>query len=128
MESAAISRSIQHNTKVYLEYEVPNEGFTVKTMVDEGALALCGSSSLERPDCSYAPTHDWKLEVNSYSEIYISGNGLPNDDSQPISKRQATEMSRITIYITIEGLASQSTFSLNTTLGDTTTPSADGMY
>ena len=105
---------------------MPSEGFTVKVTVDEGSIAICGSRLLQCPDCSFSPSYDWKLEIEFFSEVYINGNGNPNDDLQSISKRQTVEMTNITVFITIEGLNSQNSFNLNTTFGDSTTPEADG--
>ena len=122
VETASVSRSIERNTKVYLEYEVPREGFTVKAEVDMGSVAVCGSRSLARPDCSYSPTYDWMLEVNDYSEIFINGEGFPGNEHQSISKHQIVESINITIFVTVEGLDSLNSFSLNTTYGDTTLP------
>ena len=119
VETASVRRSIERNTKVYLEYKVPSEGFTVKIEVDDGSIAICGSRSLARPDCSYSPSYDWKLEVDSYADIYINRDGIPRDEQQTFTKRQAVETINITVFVTVEGLGSQNTFLLNTTYGDT---------
>ena len=120
--AAAVRRTIQRNTKVYLEYKVPSNGFTVKANVDQGNVAVCGSSSLQRPDCSYSPTYDWKLETRDYDDIFIPSNGSPNNRRRSLSERQTTESSNTTVFVTIEGLDSLNTFQLDTTLGDTTAP------
>ena len=89
-----------------------------------GSVAICGSRSLARPDCSYSPTYDWMLEVNDDFEIFINREGLPSNEQQSVSKRQIVESINITIFITVEGLDSLNSFSLNTTYGDTTTPAS----
>ena len=91
----------------------------MKVEVDEGSVCICGSRSLARPDCSYSPSYDWKLMVDSYDDIYINGDGIPKDKQQLILKRQAVEITNITIFVTVEGLDSNNTFLLNTTYGDT---------
>lgn len=119
-------RTISRNTKVYLEYEVPSEGFTLKVEVNEGTIVVCGSKSLQRPDCSYAPTYNWKLEISDYSDIFIKNDGTPNNEQRSVSKRQVVEIVNVTVFVTVEGLDTQNTFQLNTTFGDTTVP--NGIY
>lgn len=94
----------------------------MKVEVDVGSIAVCGSKSLQRPDCSYSPTYDWKLEVDDSNEIFISMDGIPSDEQKLVSKRQMVEIINVTVFVTIEGLDVQNTFLLNTTYGDTTTP------
>ena len=124
MEAISVSRTIPRNTRVYLEYDVPSEGFTVTAEVEEGAIVICGSRSLQRPDCSYRPSYDWRLEVQGNAEIFINGQGVPANQQQSISKRQVDSggNENVTVFVTIEGLESQNSFMMNTTVGDTTTP------
>lgn len=115
----ALRRTIEPNTKVYVGYPVPADGFTLKVEVEEGKIAICGSNFLERPDCSYSPTYNWKFEVTDYTDIFLNENGLPQTNR--LDKRSAAQ-TEVTVYVTIEGLALDGniTFLLNTTLGDTT--------
>ena len=94
----------------------------MKANVDQGNVAVCGSRSLQRPDCSYSPTYDWKLETRDYDDIFIPSNGSPNNRQRSLSKRQTVEGVNVTVYVTVEGLDLVNTFLLNTTFGDTTVP------
>ena len=122
-----MTRQIEFETKVYIGYSVPQDGFTIKIEVETGAVLVCGSSFLERPDCSYSMTYDWKLEVSDYSDIFLDGNGLPqiwnHDQKRFYLKRQAkVDTGNVTVFVTVEGMAvnESNTFLLNTTIGDTT--------
>lgn len=132
VEATPIHRQIQQEIKVYLEFLVPEEGFTVKVELEVGRVAVCGSNSLERPDCSYNLTYDWKLVVNAYKEVFIGPDGYPASASntKKVPKYQTMNITNETlsivdtnntVYVTIEGLDADNIFFLNTTYGDTTT-------
>ena len=140
VEVTSIFRQLDFETKLYLEYFVPDDGFTIQVELDIGRVVVCGSNSLERPDCSYSLTYDWKLEISQYEELFIGPDGFPSN--APIPSRATTPTSattqatspttsgpnstetnsNITVYLTVEGLDDDNIFSLNTTFGDTRTP------
>ena len=144
VEETSIYRQLDFQTKLYLEYFVPGEGFTIQVELDIGSVVVCGSNSLERPDCSYSLTYDWKLEVSEYEELFIRPDGYPStvpipSTSAPITTSAPTQAtlptnapndnqtsSNVTVFITIQGLDDDNVFSLNTTYGDTRTP--EGMH
>ena len=100
------------------EIIIPADGFTVRVEVTIGAISVCGSREIERPDCSYSPTYDWKRDITISTEVFISGSGLLAGSKK---KRQAAlDVNAIIAYVTVEGLDNNNTFSLNTTFGDTT--------
>ena len=132
VEATPIHRQIEQEIKVYVEFSVPEEGFTVKVKLEVGRVAVCGSNSLERPDCSYSLTYDWKLMVNTYKEVFIGPDGYPSsaDNTKKVPKYQTTNITNETqslvdtnntVYVTIEGLDVDNIFFLNTTYGDSTT-------
>ncbi len=83
VEITSIFRELDFKTKLYLEYFVPGEGFTIQVELDIGRVVVCGSNSLERPDCSYSLTYDWKLEISEYEELFIGPDGFPSNDPAP---------------------------------------------
>ena len=102
------------------------DGFTMTVDVTEGAISVCGSKEIERPDCSYSPTYDWKVDIPFSTEIHITGSGLLDGNIPSKKKRQTVPNVNATIlHVTIEGLDDNNTFTLNTTFGDTT---SKGMY
>lgn len=109
-------------TKAYLELFVPEDGFTVKVELEIGKVAVCGSNSLERPDCSYHLTYDWKLEVSSYAEVFIEPDGFPSgyEVHSPHTTDEPNLGTNKTVYVTVEGLEASNIFAFNTTRGDTT--------
>ena len=126
VEVKPIRREIEDDTKVYLEFSVPEDGFTVKIELEIGRVAVCGSNFLERPDCSYSLTYDWRLEVSQYSELFIGADGYPSDTTPApnhLSKNHTNTdiITNTSVYMTVEGLETNNIFLLNTTYGDTTT-------
>ena len=141
VEVTSIFRQLVFETKLYLEYFVPEVGFTIQVELDIGRVVVCGSNSLERPDCSYSLTYDWRLEISEYEELFIGPDGFPSNapaptlsptptsaattqDTSTISmpKFNNTSTTNVTVYITIEGLDDDNVFSFNTTYGDTRIP------
>ena len=108
---------------MYLEFSVPEDGFTIKVEVEIGRVAVCGSNFLKRPDCSFSLTYDWRLEVSQYSELFIGADGSPSgfEDTTPLPNGTYV-ITNTTVYVTVEGLETNNIFLLNTTYGDTTTP------
>ena len=146
VEVTSIFRQLDIETKLYLEYFVPDDGFTIQVELDIGRVVVCGSNSLERPDCSYSLTYDWRLEISEYEELFIRPDGFPSNTPVPThgtptptsaptqagtlpttSVPNSTQAnSNVTVYLTIEGLDDNNVFSLNTTFGDTRAP--EGMH
>ena len=135
VEITSIFRELDFRTKLYLEYFVPEDGFTIQVELDIGRVVVCGSNSLERPDCSYSLTYDWKLEISEYEELFIGPDGFrsnaPATPRTPIATTIAPTgtpifnnptTTNITVYLTIQGLEDNNVFSLNTTYGDTRVP------
>ena len=135
VETTPVQRQIQQEIKVYLEFLVPEDGFTVKVEIEVGTVAVCGSNWLERPDCSYNLTYDWKMVVSDYKEVFIGPDGYPvgSHNSKNISKFQTANSTNksqpvldtnntAAVYVTIEGLDTDNVFLFNTTYGDTRTP------
>ena len=144
MEETSIFRQLDFETKLYLEYFVPDDGFTIQVELHIGRVVVCGSNSLERPDCSYSLTYDWRLEISEYEELFIGPDGFPSNTPIPSSATTPTDTptqasfpttnapnvtqtySNVTVFLTIEGLDNDNIFSLNTTYGDTRAP--EGMH
>ena len=135
VEITSIFRELDFRTKLYLEYFVPGDGFTIQVELDIGRVVVCGSNSLERPDCSYSLTYDWKLEISEYEELFIGPDGFPSNAPAPTRIPTATTIAptgtpmssnatttNVTVYLTIEGLEDDNVFSLNTTYGNTRVP------
>ena len=127
VEVTSIFRDLDFKTKLYLEYSVPRGGFTIQVELDIGRVVVCGSNSLERPDCSYSLTYDWRLEVSEYEDLFIGPDGFQSNAPRTLTPTSAptftppmfTTTTNITVYLTIEGLDENNVFSLNTTYGDT---------
>ena len=132
VEVTSIFRDLDFKTKLYLEYSVPRGGFTIQVELDIGRVVVCGSNSLERPDCSYSLTYDWRLEVSEYEDLFIGSDGFQSNVPRTLTPTSAptftppmfTTTTNITVYLTIEGLDENNVFSLNTTYGDTRIPAS----
>jgi len=49
-----IQRGIGQGQQAFFQYQVPDQGFTIQVTVGMGQIAICGSTTIERPSCSVA--------------------------------------------------------------------------
>ena len=94
----------------FFEYLLPVEGMTIALEVEEGgSTALYASSQLMNPSSAF---YDYMIETDSFADVYIDPSAF---GTSGVVKRETT-----TIYVSIEGLGERNSFSLETTVGDTT--------
>lgn len=80
---------------------------TLSLDVDEGSIVMYGSDEIQTPN---EALHDFMLSEDM-PEIFLTSDILENN----------TFSNNITVYTSIEGLSTFNSFTLNTTVGDTTT-------
>ena len=107
------------------------KGLTVKVGITRGNVLVRGSFSVQNPT---ELTQDFVVMSNGDEidyfvspELYEQSTTVNTDGQR--RKRQATPTNELTLYLSIVGLDNNNTFSLNTTIGDTTEaipPSAGG--
>ena len=90
----------------YFEYPFPDEGLTLKVDVDEGSVVLYASDIIETPN---EALYDWKVETDGYDDVFID----PADLDRPVLGNS--------VYVSIEGLEDSNTFTIDSTMGDTST-------
>ena len=95
---------------------------TLKMDITSGSVVMYGSNKIQNPNEAF---HDFQLTSNR-REIFIH-TGFFQHSSSPISKRQAPNITDITVYVSIEGQSAVNNFTLNTTVGDTTTVTPEGI-
>ena len=127
----ASSGSLNKGGTVRLNFPLPVEGITIRLCVSQGYLVLYASVSSTTPNSA---VNDFMLEIGTgCSDIYIDPRGIGNGNDNSNNalgrrKRQvfnstASESANLTLYISIEGVEERNTFILQTTTGDTSTPS-----
>ena len=79
-----VARDLPGGTVVYIVFEVPETGFTITVTADQGLVDVCGSRTVERPDCSVSTLHDWLRQVSAFSVIYITPDGTDADSTSMV--------------------------------------------
>ena len=106
-----------------LLYSFTNEGITLKVDITLGQVLVQGSFIIQNPT---SLTADFSVtSTNSGIDYFISPalyQSSIGDLQTSRRRRQTGSTSNITanVYLSIEGLETNNTFSLNTTFGDTT--------
>ena len=98
------------------------KGLTVKVGITLGNVLARGSFSVQNPteltqDFVVTSNGD-KIDYFISPELYEQSTTVNTDGQR--RKRQATPTNELTLYLSIVGLDNNNTFSLNTTIGDTT--------
>ena len=102
----AITNTLQQNEVTFIQVALPDGGMTLSIDVTVGVVVTYGSNKIQNPNEAF---YDFKLS-NSRPEIFVTTDtfGIAN-------------FTNITIYISIQGQSASNEFTLNTTIGDTTT-------
>ena len=118
-----IQRGIGAGQLAFFQYQVPAQGFTIQLTVGMGQIAICGSTTIERPSCSDSSLHDWRREVTAFADIYITPDGLDADSLRAGRPLPMPLPTNVQMFVTVEGLdMSNDLQCLNTTFGDTRIP------
>ena len=112
-----ISSQLGQGQVSFFQFSLPKEGMTFKIDITSGSVVIYGSNKIHNPNEAF---HDFQLS-SSRREIFIY-TAYFQHSSSPISSRQAPNITNITVFVSIEGQNAVNTFTLNTTIGDTTTP------
>ena len=105
-----------------LQYPFPDEGITLKVDITLGQVLVHGSFTIQNPN---SLTADFSItSTNNGINFFISPDLYHSSigGSQTIRERRQIGLPSITttnVYLSIEGLQTNNTFSLNTTFGDT---------
>jgi len=119
--SPAIGNQIQRafglDLRAFFEYQVPEQGFTIQITAGMGQIAVCGSTTIERPSCNIVSLHEWRREVTGFVDVYITPDGL---DADSLANMGGGVVSfNITMFVSCEGLGLNNVFVLDTTFADT---------
>ena len=125
--AAFVEEDIQVSTQLrgtvsYFQYELPEEGMTLRLNVEKGRVVLYASSKIPNPNSAF---YDFSLETDSSEDVYLSPEDfLAGGGGERLGRSQAEtdeDKSRTMIFITIEGLEEDNSYVLETTFGDTST-------
>lgn len=105
--------SIDHRESKYLQYQMPPDGFTIKTTMSRGAMSIYGSHNVRNPT---ALTSDFQIEnVPQVMNYYVS----PSTSNARRRRNMDSNEQATTVYISIVALQNETAFFVNTTAGDT---------
>ena len=119
-------------TVSYFQYELPDEGMTLRLNVAAGRVVLYASARVQNPNSAL---YDVRLETESNEDVFLSpsdlqtGGGLLGGSVVGAGKRRRDsedsgeegDLAVTMIYVTVEGLEKNNSYVLETTFGDTST-------
>ena len=129
-EDIQVSEQLQGSVS-YFQYELPDEGMTLRLNVAAGRVVLYASTRVQNPNSAL---YDLRLETESTEDIFISprdfveegeGGGDTDSSMAGVGRRRINleerERDVMMIFVTVEGLEQSNSYVLETTLGDTST-------
>ena len=99
------------------QFLVPEEGITVRLCIQNGRVVLYASTVVPNPNAAF---YEYQLECIDCNncDLYVGPEVTPGK-KRSLYKRQSD--TNVTLYVAVEGLADNSTFILDSTVGDTAT-------
>ena len=109
--------TLEDGEVAYFEYDLPEDGLTLKVEVVEGYVVIYVSTQVSSPN---EALNDFKLVTNKTVDVFVP----PRSPSSERNRRQSGSSLNATtkVYISIEGHSPLNRFALNTTYDDTTIP------
>lgn len=105
----------------YYEFDVPEEGLTLKIDVIEGFVVVYVSTSISNPNAAY---YDYKLVTNTTIDIFITNEKRKRRQTGTDPPTDPPTDKALKVYLTIEGISPLNHFVLDTTFNDTSTPTS----
>ncbi len=123
-----MSGTLDQGQEVRYQYSIPEEGITIYINVDDGHVVLYASSAVPTPNEAY---YDYKLDCLDSCELFVNPEKLSPSLGSPDTGRlrRANDNSTVptltnfTLYLSIEGVETNSTFEIQSNAGDTTSKS-----
>ena len=118
--SDPLETSLGMNETRLLQYPFPDEGITLKIDITIGQVQVQGSFTIRNPT---SLTADFSIQSTSTGiDYFISPDLYQSSTGGMQTSYQTGSLSNTTanVYLSIVGLLSNNTFTLNTTYGDTT--------
>ena len=129
--SQELQTTIGRDQATNLEYDFPPEGLTIQIEISVGELVLYGSFTIHSPssltaDFEIRSTNeiDYFVSPELYDESVINYGGenqQASGDNGGENRRRRQASEDTSVFITLIGQENINTFSLNTTVDDTTT-------
>ena len=95
--------SVQQGRSIIYFTPFPSNGLTIRVEATIGTIRCYASDTSQRPN---SLDYVWTLLITEYDDVFI--------DPSSLSRTPGS-----TLYITLEGIATNNNFTLNTTYGDT---------
>ena len=113
-------------TVSYFQYELPDEGLTLRLNVAAGRVVLYASTRIRNPNSA---VYDIRLETDATEDVFVSpddlimtgvGTAIEGRRKRNIEKGER-DSAVVMIFVTVEGLEKNNSFILESTFGDTST-------
>ncbi len=99
-----VERNIAVGVNVFLIFIVPAEGFTIRITVTVGIIRICGSRTVQRPNCGFSLTYDWIRVVTVTVDVFITPEGLDADSQSAVGRRRRQADADVPMFVTVEGV------------------------
>ena len=120
-----LESNIDDGEFIFFQFQLPSNGMTIQLEQLSGSVTLYGSFDAQNPNSAF---HSFRIE--SSGDVFVAHEYDVQSPAldQRLSKRlvksitergSSRELSNTTLYISIEGLQDFSSFTLDTTFGDT---------
>ena len=136
----SINGTLEQGEQARFQLDIPEVGLTIRLSIETGHVVVYASTKIPNPNAAY---YDWKLECDDVGgcDFFVDPQDLDivrilAEDTKRTLKRQVNETSHesgsevvysnFTLYLVTEGIEKNTTFVIETTFGDTTTPK--GIY
>ena len=100
-------------------YLIQEEGVTIRLCIQDGSVVLYASLTVPNPNRAL---NDFALDAILHGDIcedvFVDPNMIPNVQ-EGRRKRQVSSSPERILFVSIEGIAESSTFTLETTMGNT---------
>ena len=109
----------------YFQYELPDEGLTLRLNVAEGRVVMYASTKIRNPNSAL---YDIRLETDATEDVFVSPDDLIITGAGMRVKRRRNSNEEgegnstvRMIFVTVEGLENNNSYILETHFGDTST-------
>ena len=133
--AATVEEDIQVATQLlgqvsYFQYQLPEEGMTLRLNVAIGRTVLYASTRITNPNSAL---HDIHLVTESSADVFVSPadllrelgdmelGGVGRGRRSNVEEEGEGVFTDVTVFVTVEGLQGNNSFVLETTFGDTST-------
>ena len=123
----ALNGTLEQGEQARFQLDIPVVGLTIHLHVEAGRVVMYASTEIPNPNSAL---HDWKLDCLIACDFFVDPQGLDivqtpvtvdNTEQQP-QVNESSNLTNFTLFLVTEGKEENTSFMVDTTFGDTSTP------